>query len=106
MTQFTYRTFGSFPLQTVRERFINAFPKVQSPKVASALKPIGSGFPLLIARGMELPARMIEASSASSVPYVERLEMRRPPMMYWSLISNCTLRGEMGVPVRRRSHLR
>jgi hypothetical protein len=47
---------------------MNALPNVHRPNVAKTLKPIGSGFPLLIARGIELPARMIEASRASSVP--------------------------------------
>lgn len=47
---------------------IKAFPKVQRPKVARILNPMGSGFPDLIARGIELPAKMMEARRASSTP--------------------------------------
>lgn len=47
---------------------MKAFPNVQRPNVAKTLRPMGNGLPLLMARGMELPARMIDASSASSVP--------------------------------------
>jgi hypothetical protein len=76
--------FWSLLLQTVRCcRFKNAFPNIHRPKVASKLKPIGRGFPLLIARGIELPAKMTDASRASSVPYVEPFWMRRPPRMYY-----------------------
>ena len=45
---------------------------------------MGSGLPDLIARGMELPARTIEARRASSTPYELRFWMRRPPKMYSS----------------------
>lgn len=49
--------------------FWNAVPKVQSPYVANKLSRTGNGFPpVLTARGIELPARMMEARSASSTP--------------------------------------
>ena len=47
---------------------INALPYTNSPVAASTLSPAGSGLPVLIALGIELPARRIDARSASSTP--------------------------------------
>lgn len=60
-----------------------AFPKVKSPYSASTLRPIGSGFLDLAARGIEDPARITLARSASSTPYGWRFWMRRPPRIYY-----------------------
>lgn len=60
-------------------------PNVYNPSVASTLNPIGNGFCVLNARGMLEPARMMDASSASSVPYGDLLRSRSPPVMYCSL---------------------
>lgn len=57
-------------------------PKVYNPNVANRLNPMGSGLPDLMARGIELPARIIEARRANSTPYALRFWMRRPPRMY------------------------
>jgi hypothetical protein len=46
-----------------------SIPNVYSPYKASALKPVGRGFWLFRALGMEEPARMTEARRASSTPY-------------------------------------
>ena len=46
-----------------------AFPKVNNPYNANRLNPLGNGFWLLIARGIEEPASTIEARRASSIPY-------------------------------------
>ena len=73
------RTFASihrrFPLLVVHfsfvyatRLFVYALPKVHRPNAARRLSPIGSGFPDLIARGIELPARMKDATRASSTP--------------------------------------
>ena len=60
-----------------------AVPNVYKPYSANKLKPAGSGFCVLIARGIELPASTTEARSASSTPYCWRLRRRRLPRMYW-----------------------
>ena len=49
-------------------RFCHAVPNINNPYAASTLSPIGSGLPVLMARGIELPARTSDASSASSTP--------------------------------------
>ena len=41
---------------------------MNKPVEARTLSPMGSGFPVLMALGILLPARMIDASNASSVP--------------------------------------
>jgi len=46
-----------------------ALPYVYKPYSARILKPVGNGFWLLIALGIEDPARTIEARRASSTPY-------------------------------------
>jgi len=48
--------------------FMNAVPKLNKPSAARTLRPIGSGFCVLIARGMLEPARTTLARSASSTP--------------------------------------
>ena len=60
----------------------HTLPKLHNPKLARTLNPIGSGFWLLIALGIELPASTIDASKASSTPYGWRLSMRYPPSAY------------------------
>ena len=72
---FTARLRNSQPLIAFQNpprphlaRFCHAVPNVNSPYAASTLSPIGSGLPVLIARGIELPARTSDASSASSTP--------------------------------------
>lgn len=54
----------------------NASPKVIMPAVASTLRSRGSGFLSRIARGIDAPPRMTEASRLSSTPYGWRFWMR------------------------------
>ena len=51
-------------------------PKLYSPKAASTLNPIGRPFCVLIALGMDDPARTTLASNAASTPYVARFWRR------------------------------
>lgn len=60
-------------------RLAKAIPKLYSPKAASTLSPIGRPFCVLIALGMEDPARTTLASNAASTPYVARFCRRYPP---------------------------
>lgn len=53
-----------------------ALPYVYKPYSANKLSPVGNGFWLLIALGMEEPARTMEARRASSTPYDCRCWMR------------------------------
>ena len=79
-----------------------AVPNVYSPNEANKLKPMGSGLPDLIARGIELPARTIEARRASSTPYVLRFWMRRPPKMYcYNVSCMCVVGAVFGRSTRR-----
>jgi hypothetical protein len=48
--------------------FWKANPKLINPKTAIKLKSEGNGFPLLIALGMDDPAKTTEARRASSTP--------------------------------------
>jgi hypothetical protein len=54
---------------TTHRAAMNALPYTNRPVAARALSPIGRGLAVLIALGMLLPARMIDARRASSVPY-------------------------------------
>jgi hypothetical protein len=48
--------------------FTYAVPNVYSPYSANPLNTAGSGFCVLMARGIEEPARMMDARRASSMP--------------------------------------
>ena len=67
-TLFLVSAWTSLLLQTLALPLWKAVPNVYSPNVAKRLRPMGSGFPDLMARGIELPARMMEASRANSTP--------------------------------------
>jgi hypothetical protein len=54
--------------------------------VANTLRAVGSGFLLRNALGIEEPARMTDARSASSIPYGWRFWMRNPPRIYYALL--------------------
>lgn len=64
------RCFSSYNL------FLYAVPYVNSPYRARRVKPIGSPFWVLIARGIDEPASTMEAKRASSSPYCLFVAMR------------------------------
>lgn len=53
-------------------RFANAIPKLYNPNAASTLSPTGRPFCVLMALGMDDPARTTLASKAASTPYEAR----------------------------------
>jgi len=59
-------------LQLHLVRLANAIPKLYSPNAASTLRPTGRPFCVLIALGMDDPARTTLASKAASTPYEAR----------------------------------
>ena len=63
---------------------LQTVPNLYKPKAATRDRPIGNGFCVLIALGIELPASSILANTANSTPYGWRLRMRRPPRPYYA----------------------
>jgi len=75
---------------------LHTVPNLYKPNAATALKPMGNGFAVLIALGILLPASTRLANSASSTPYGWRLRIRKPPRPYCVLDVSFRYYSSMG----------